>query len=379
MKRRAGLLKALVMIVAAVLPMPLWAALLVHEPFDYGDGWLTGKGGAKGTVGTWVSSDTGWGDGWRVHPEGELTGVAVHTNAPPESGLNRFTGTASNLWTSGGFVGMVGPEDRGLPYGTDGGTGNLDAHIGLASSVTASFRFGTTTWFSYLAAHAWDRNQGSPVFMIGSDPITPGSRGLSMQNEGNGIGGVGGPPRSNLYDVYPHYFSSGVHHQTPGGYLAGVLGDHDGIVPRFASGATSDGVLGPADVMTWAVTNTAGFGAPNIVVGKIEWDADTNGEDIITVVRFLETNVLSEAAFDALVVAQPTLSSKNWPNAVIPADPLNPANKPDLDQSQFDTLSLSSLKFFIDELRIGTTFGDVTPASAPIPQPTVYIIRGILP
>jgi hypothetical protein len=350
------------------------AALLVYEPFDYADGWLNGQGGATGTTGTWVSTDTGWVDGWRVHPEGELTGVAVSTNGPPPGELNLFTGTAANLGTSGGFVGMVGPEDRGLPYGTDSGTGNADAHIGLASNVTATFQAGTTTWFSYLAAHAWDKNQGSPVFMIGTDPITPGSRGLSMQNAGNGIGGVGGPPRSNLYDVYPHYFSGGVHHQTPGGYLDDVLGDHNGVVPDFAR--NGDGVLGPDDVMTWAVTNTAGFGAPNIVVGKIEWDADTNGLDIITVVRFLETDALSEAAFDALVTAQPTLSSKNWPDAVTPADPLNPGNRPDLDQSQFDTLSLSSLKFFIDELRIGTTFGAVTPDSVVSLRGTLFSVQG---
>jgi len=347
------------------------ATLLVYEPFDYSDGWLNGQGGALGTVDTWVTNDTGCGDGWRVHPEGQLTGVAVNggydANNPSAPGiLNTFDGTVYNLPTMGGFVGMAGPEDRGLPYGTDGGTGNLDAHIGLDPSVTATFQSGTTTWFSYVGAYAWDRNQGAPTFMIGTDPTTNGSRGLTMENEGEGIGGVGGPTRYNLFRVYPHYFKDGLHHQTPGGYLDGVLGDHNGIVTRFESTATSDGVLGPDDRMSWQSSDADGFGAANIIIGKIEWDADTGGYDIITVVRFLETDVIDEAAFDDLVAAQPTLSSANWRDANDPADPNNPSNKPDLDQSQFDTLNFSSLKFFVDELRIATTFEEVIGMSSEV-------------
>ena len=71
---------------------------------------------------------------------------------------------------------------------------------------------------------------------------------------------------------------------------------------------------------------------------KIEWDADEGGEDIISVVRFLETDTLDEGAFDTLITALPALSSRNWES-----------NKPDLDQSQFVTLNISSLKFYVDE------------------------------
>ena len=286
-----------------------------------------------------------------------------------------FDGTVANLATTGGFAGMAGPEDRGLDYGTDGGTGNLDAHIGLDPSVTATFQSNTTTWFSYVGADAWDRNQGSPEFMICTDPTVNGQRGVAMQTDGggNGIGGTGGPPRSNLFDVYPHYYRDGVHNQTPGGYQDGVLGDHNGIVTAFVSTSTGNGVLPNEDVMAWQVSDADGFGAPNIVVGKIEWDADTGGYDIITVVNFSETDELTEAAFDALVAAQPNLSSKNWPAAVTPADPANPSNKPDLDQSQFDTLNVCSLKFFVDELRIGTTFADVTP----VPEPATISLLAI--
>ncbi len=334
------------------------AELLVYEPFDYLDGPINGQGGALGTAGTWSTNDTGEPQGWWCHPEGVLTGQFDDIGG----GLNQFDGTVANLPTAGGFAGPAGPEDQTTPgiYGTRDPTGSLDASIDLDPSVTATFQSGTTTWFSYVGAHADNRNQGSPTFMIGTDPTTIGARGLTMQNEGNGIGGVGGPPRDNLTDVYPHYFQDGTHHQTPGGYQGGwPPGDHNGIVLEFASGNYSDGVLTDADVMSWTVSDANGFGAPNIVVGKIEWDADTGGYDIITVVKFLETQEINEEAFDALVAAKPHLSSANWPDAVTPADPNNPSNKPDLDQSEFDTLNFSSVKFFVDELRIATTFEEV--------------------
>ncbi len=377
---RTVLTLAAVAMAALVLTTSANADLLVYEPFDYGDNWLDGKGGALGTVGTWESNDTGCADGWRVHPQGQLTGIAVNAgydaNFPDVPGiLNMFDGTVANLATSGGFAGTPGPEDRGLAYGLDGCSGNLDAHIGLDPSVTDTFQSGTTTWFSYVGVHAWDRNQGSPTLMISTDPTTDGSRGVGMHTDGggNGIGGVGGPPRYNLWDVYPHYFRDGLHNQTPGGYQDGVLGDHNGIVTAFASSSNSNGVLDANDVRAWERYDAGGeFGAPNIIVGKIEWDADTDGYDIITVVSFQETDVMDEAAFDALVALKPTLSSKNWTVAVTPADPLNPSNKPDLVQGDFDTLNISGTKFFVDEIRIATTFEEVA-----VPEPATMSILAL--
>ena len=348
------------------------AKLLVYEPFAYPDGWLTGQGGALGTTGTWATTDTGVADGWRVHQEGDLSGVYVDVGTP-----NVFDGTVDNLATSGGYVGLAGPEDRGLAPGTDSGTGNLDASIALDPSVTATFKSGTTTWFSFVSVHGWDRNQGAPQFMIGTDTTTGGSRGLTIVNAGNGIGGGGGPPRFNLQDIYPQFFRDGINNHTPGGYQndsgvngGGTFGLHDGIQPTFGSGNdnTSSGTLDEigqprTQTMAWVRDNPDGsFGAVNIVVGKIEWDADTGGEDIITLVRFLETDVLSEAAFDAQIALLPALSSKNWAS-----------NKPNLDQTQFDTLNFSMLKFFVDEIRIGTTFGDVTP----IPEPATMSLLAL--
>jgi len=335
------------------------AGLLVYEPFDYPDGLLNGQGGALGTTGTWTTYDSGFAEGWWVHPEGEVTGQGDDTHATDPCALNLFDGTVDNLPTTGGFVGSAGPVEQGGVWGTRDPTGNMDANIGLDPSVTATFQSGTTTWFSYVGCHADNRNQGSPTFMICTDPTVDGTRGLTMQNSGNGIGGVGGPPRYNLFDVYPHYFSGGIHHQTPGGYLGGAFGGHDGIVTAFCSSATCDGVLDESgqprtQTMAWAVRDADGYmGVPNIVVGKIEWDGDTGGEDIISVVSFLEPNELSEGAFNALVDAVPALCSANWAS-----------NKPDLDQSQFDTINISSLKFWVDEIRIGTTFADVTGTEA---------------
>ena len=351
------------------------ADLLVYEPFDYPDAPLNGNGGALGTTGTWTTYDSGFPDGWWCHPEGHLrlTGQGDDRHATDPNAMNMFDGKVANLATTGGFVGAAGPVEQGGIWGTRDPTGNLDAHIGLDPSVTATFQSGTTTWFSYVGSHADNRNQGSPTFMICTDPTVDGARGLTMQNSGNGIGGVGGPPRNNLFDVYPHYFRDGVHNQTPGGYQGGVLGDHNGIVTAFASGSTSDGVLGPDATRDWVVRDDDGYmGVPNIVVGKIEWDADTGGYDIISVVSFLETDGLTEAAFDAIIAVKPLLSSKNWPAAVTPADPLNPSNKPDLDQSQFDLINISGLKFWVDEIRVATTFDEVA-----IPEPMTLALLGL--
>ncbi|GAG37278.1 unnamed protein product, partial [marine sediment metagenome] len=249
------------------------AEFALYEPFDYPDAALNGQGGALGTIGTWTTNDTGFEAGWWCHPEGELTGQFDDIGG----GLNMFDGTVDNLLTSGGFVGSAGPEEQGSAFGTRDQTGNMDANIGLDPSVTATFQSGTTTWFSYVGAHADNRNQGSPTFMLCTDPTENGTRGVTMQNSGNGIGGVGGPPRYNLQDVYPHYFSGGVHHQTPGGYLGGVFGGHDGIVTAFCSTSTCDGALDESgqprtQTMAWQISDANEFGAPNIVVGKIEWD-----------------------------------------------------------------------------------------------------------
>jgi len=344
---------------AAILAsLPATATLLVYEPFDYPDGPLNGNGGALGTLGEWVTNDTGFAEGWWCHPEGEVSGAWTSSH-PVAPSANTFDGTVDNLPTSGGFVGMPGPADKGATPGERSPTGNLDANIGLDPAVTATFQSGATTWFSFVGVRADDRNEGMPTLMFCTDPTTNGSRGLALQNSGNGICAGGGPPRFNLLSIYPSYFSGGTRYQAPGGYLGGALGGHDGVVTAFCSTGTCDGVLGPEQKIAMAETNPDGsFGAPTIVIGKIVWDGDTGGEDIVSVVAFRETDELTEEAFNLLIEEKPDLSTVNWSD-----------NKPDLDQSAFDTLNIASLKFFVDEIRVATTFQDAITGGVAPPRP----------
>jgi len=320
------------------------ARLLVYEPFDYPEGILTAQGGALGTTGSWYSYDSITGDGkthdWYVHPEGTTSGVGLSGANPSVEplGMHRFDGTVDNLPTSGGYAGLWGADDWADPDGPNTGEPGryLDAHISLDPSVTAMFQSGATTWFSYVAVRGWDRNEETPNLTIGTDPTPNESRGASLTNNGNGIGTGGGPPRDNRIHVYPMFFENGNVHNLHGAW-SGTWNDSAFTVPE-------DGR------MDWQELDGDGyFGPANIVVGKIEWDADTGGEDIISVVRFLETDELTEANFNAMIAANPNLSSANW----------DPANKPNLDQSQFDTLNLAGCKFFVDEVRIATTFEEV--------------------
>ncbi len=334
--------------VVSLMCLPTSARILVYEPFAYPDGSLTGRGGALGTIGAWASEESLHpGVGWRVHQEGDRSGIVVDPGPPVQR--NMFNGVVANLRTAGGYVGLPGPEDVGEPdLNRDFEIGRyMDASIALDPSVTATFQSGTTTWFSYVAVHAWDRNQETPNLMLGTDPTVLGNRAFSLQNSGNGIGAGGGPPRNNRPDILPRYFREGVAYNLRGA----------------ATAWTDDAKEAPdaTATMPWVASDSDGFGAANIIVGKIEWDADTGGEDVITVVGFLETDAMSEKAFDALVALKPDLSSRNWT-----------ANKPNLDQSQFDLLNIAGTKFFVDEIRIGTTFQDVMggdPAKANDPRP----------
>lgn len=337
---------------------PAFAELLVYEPFDYTPNEiLTGKGGALGTMGTWSSHDTITGDGktqdWFIHAEGTTSGVGLSDSNPSiePAGMHRWDGTVENLPTSGGYAGLWGADDWNDPDGPNTGEPgrNLDANIGLDPGVTATFQSGTTTWFSYVAVRGWDRNEETPNLTIGTDPTPDDSRAFSLINSGNGIGTGGGPPRNNRTSIYPMYFSGGTAHNL------------NGAITSWQDDAVQ---VPPDSSVTWEELDADGyFGAVNIVVGEIQWDADTGGEDIISVARFLESDTLDEAGFDALIAATPNLSSANWA-----------ANKPDLDQSQFDILNIAGLKFFVDEIRIATTFSDVIGGGV---APHPFAITGI--
>ncbi|NIP98542.1 MAG: hypothetical protein GWO24_36090, partial [Akkermansiaceae bacterium] len=190
-------------------------------------------------------------------------------------GMHRWDGTVENLPTSGGYAGLWGADDWNDPDPNSGEPGrNLDANIGLDPGVTATFQSGTTTWFSYVAVRGWDRNEETPSLIIGTDPTPNESRGASLTNSGNGIGTGGGPPRDNRPHIYPMFFE--------GGNVHNVNGEWNRVW-------NNPGYTVPADSrMAWQeLDEDMFFGAVNIVVGRIEWDADAGGEDILSVVRFL--------------------------------------------------------------------------------------------
>jgi len=331
-----------IVILSIVLALPgtVSADLLVYEPFDYDEGWLTGQGGALVTTGTWTAYDTHNKD-WRIHREGDTSGIVV-TPDPLEK--NAFDGTVANLKTTGGYVGLPGPLDLDPPRGEEEHLEigrNMDASIALDPSVTESFQSGTTTWFSYVAVNAWDRNQECPNLTIGTDPSPNESRGASLTNNGSGTGTGGGPPRDDRRYFYPMFFE--------GGNVHNVNGAWDGVWNNPAYTTPADGRV------LWQTHDDDGFGAVSIVIGKIEWDADDDGKDILSLAVFGETETISEEEFDAKIEAQPNLSTANWPDE----------NKPDLDQGQFDLINIAGLKFFVDEIRIPTTFEEVAPAPGP--------------
>lgn len=308
-----------VLLAAVVLSMSASATVLVYEPFAYEATELTGQGGAWGTTGTWTSGAVNDPLGWGVHMEGTLSG-AMHSDAVTPV---TYDGTVDGLWTLGGYAG----------HGSDGY--KLNADIALAPRVTASFQSGTTTWISHVSVSSFNKNYEMPNVMLATDPFPTGSRGEN--NPGSGFGTGGGPNRYNRPEIYPMFYNDGQY--------TNMMGE----IP--SNSYTNDAFRVPAtDVFA------AQFDVANIVVMKIEWDAGANGEDIVSVASFLEGEELSEAAFNAIA-----LSSASW------------AIQPDIDQSTLDTLTIAGIKFFVDEIRIGTTFGD----AVPVPEPMTIALLGL--
>jgi len=160
----------------------------------------------------------------------------------------------------------------------------MSGDIGLDPSVTATFTSGTTTWISYVSVRGWDRNEEHPNLVLGTDPAPDGSRGDNyggVGTGGSGFGTGGGPTRNNRDDIYPMYYNVGQYMNATGAISGNSYGDS-------AHEVSED------DSLDWQELDPEGyFGPPNIVIVKLEWDADTGGEDIISVVRFLEEDELS--------------------------------------------------------------------------------------
>ena len=337
------MMKRILLTVVAVvfaLSVSADAKVLLYEPFAYDSTALTGQGGAFGTTGVWNSAAQNDPLGWQVHQEGTLSGAMWSDGVTPIT----YDGTFDCLWTLGGYAG----------HGSAGY--KLNADIGLAARVTNSFKSGSTTWLSYVSVVSFEKNYELPNLTLGTIPAPTPSRGDTyggIGTGGDGIGTGGGPNRDNRRDIYPMF------------YDAGQYMNMQGAIPGNSYSGNPDTFVDDTGRFV-ALTDVA-----NLVVMKIEWDAD-GGKDIISLGRFLEGDTddrcgccccYTEAAFDAMILAKPNLTSANWADE----------DKPDIDQSTLDTITFAGIKYFVDEIRIGTTFCDVTPC----PEPMTVALLGL--
>lgn len=363
---------AAIFLLGLALANPAPATLLVHEPFNYTTGTvsgptgngvqLQGQSGGTGMTGVWTAFRNVSGTSTTeitVYPGGSNSGVEISTGT-----ALAYNGTVANLPYSGGYFGMGGS--------------NLTDHMivsrPLAPGVTATFVAGTTTWFSFVSVRGNVNNPAGMRLALGKGPLL---ENVGFLSTGEAIGGGGASSSSirNGYKVYPQFWDSVA--ASPG-ETTGTFSNYDVLGIENQNGnyipapyvPLSDYPLPPGQTSgldSMLLDNAAGVqpnGARNIIVGKIEWKA--NGTpDVISVVTFRATDTLSEAAFNDRIVAQPNLSSANWPGV-----------KPDLDQSQFDTISLAGGKWFADEIRVATTFSEIIGQSPPAPTFATWIADG---
>jgi hypothetical protein len=190
---------------------------------------------------------------------------------------------------------------------------HLWAHRTLGPAVTNAIGNKTTLWMSYAIAATHFNNRAS--FAIGAGHLLE-DRGALASGEAIGIG-----------------------NGTGAGFGAAYWKDENGSpssVEVHSTGASF--AFNPA---------TAASTIPYIVVARIEWDADA-GKDRVSMYRWTDGATLSEATFNA--------------NAV--------SISADLNQAAFNTLSLQGARYQIDELRVGTTFADLTSETGgSLPEP----------
>ena len=218
---------------------------------------------------------------------------------------------------------------------------------------------------SFVSTAAFNANAASPKLALGASDFTTtpvgGSgttnRGLTAGGQAIGLGGGGGSNAgSNTAKVFGQFWAQ----TTPG---SGAYQNNDPTgVQTVSSGSTKPVVVLPPVLetdpaqqgFTWttAVAASGIYGIPNINIAKIVW-SDV-GPDVISFARFFEADgELTEAKFNAVA-----LSSASW------------AIQPNLDQTQFDTLSYTGGRFFLDELRVATDFGNVVSGTTVVPEPS---------
>jgi hypothetical protein len=329
------------------------ATLLVYEPFNYPSGTTSGTGvllngqsGGTGMTGSWATVNTGTANSVTNYLQPNLSGVNLNTGV-----ANTFNGTVANLPTSGGYFGSIGL----------GGTANTTDHIyayrTLDPSVTATFTAGSTTWFSFVSARAFNANATGPKLAIGAGRLSTSDRGQTALGEAIGAGGgLGTNAGSNTSKVYGQFWDQAV-----AGTGTFQTYDATGSNPLNNSSTTplnTDPAISPWQAFTWASDSGTGQPIANIVIGKIQWNDGT--PDVLTVARFLPTSgTLTEALFNSSALP----SSTTW------------AVQPDLDQSKFNTISIAGGRYFADEFRIATTFDEVVGVSI-VPEPSLLAVLG---
>jgi hypothetical protein len=334
------------------------ADLLLYEGFNYatsGSTLFSGASGGIGMTGTWSATSTGTA-AQTVYNQGVSSGVHLNTGAD-----NPFQGVVSNLVTTGGYLGPVASLSGGTSVTTD----HMYGSRALDPSVTATFVGGTTTWMSFVSTAAFNANAASPKLALGASDFTTtpvggsgtNNRGLTAGGQAIGLGGgLGSNAGSNTAKVFGQFWTQ----STPG---TGAYQNYDPTgLQTVSSGSTKPvAVLPPVletdpaqQGFTWTTSVAASsiYGIPNINIAKIVW-SDV-GPDVISFARFFEADgELTEAKFNAAA-----LSSASW------------TTQPNLDQSQFDTISFTGGRFFMDEIRVATDFGNVVSGTTVVPEPS---------
>jgi hypothetical protein len=312
------------------------ADLQVYEAFDYPSGEtanLNGQGGSElgfAPSSTWVTfvDNSATGGFVQVHQQGATTGVLLN-NAT----TNPYTNTIAKIPISGNFVGR-----NADPSGAD----HMEMYRELDPGVTSTFVAGNTTWFSYVSARAYNSLARSPSFAIGSGYLHS-NRGQTANGPAIGVGGItyGGLPGSDS-NSYGSLFYNQIWNQ--------ALGTDGNGSANFPSGppypTTIDGfMVGSAGYWKapspWTGTNPTTPEGVNITVGKIEWGDTTS---TISSAVFYEDDTIDEVLFN-------TRSAGT-------------AYTAPLDLTDFKYLSIGGGRFFVDELRIGTSFADVVGGGA---------------
>lgn len=345
------------------------ADLLLYEPFNYTSGTLGGKGATNtvGMTGTWSTFNTG-ASPITVYPSSTTSGTNLNNTGPI---LNTYDGITDNLpnTTTGGYFGPGGSNT----------TDHMEIWRTLAPSVTATFVDGATTWFSFVSVRGYIANPTGMRLALGKGALLE-DRGLTSTGEAIGGGGGSGSSVKNGYKVYPQFWDNAVNSpgETTGTFtnydVTGFQNTTGTAVPAPYTSASgnpanltvpSGNADGLSSMLLEPTTGTPLNGASYILIGKIDWHA--NGTpDVISMVRFFETDTLTESAFNSAITAQPLLSSANWTGT-----------KPDLDQSKFDTISIAAGKWFGDEIRLATTFNEVVGQAVPEPGAAVSLLGGI--